>query len=239
MSRQDPRDDLELHTQWYAGPVDRLQLPPALCNRNSRFSTSWRGDRAQLIIRSREPDLSVLELTFDYSKRDPSDVVVDRRRGPKPATPTFDELYESYEKFGERTARWSEDQCGHKVGDGECWTLAAEAVKQAGALPAQNYVFGAVMLSQVDNQVVASSGPMLRGDIAQFSAAKFSSGNRRSETGEHHTAVITDVDNSVIHVVEQNVQGSPVQVGSYDLATMTSGRIDIYRPMSEAWVEPL
>lgn len=180
-----------------------------------------------------------MTLTFSYPTNNPSDVVVDRKKGPAPPEPSYDQLEDSQAQFGERVARWSEDQRGVRVGDGECWTLAAEAVKKAGAMPAQNYVFGAIILKQVDNEVVASAGPMMRGDVAQFTSAKFASRTRHSQTGPHHTAVITDVDNSIIHVVEQNVGGSPVQVGRYDLAEMTDGTIEIFRPMPESWLPPL
>lgn len=192
-----------------------------------------------MVVKAREPDLSVLTLTFSYPTNRPSEVTVDRQKGRAPPEPSYDELEESQERYGERVARWSEDQRGIRVGDGECWTLAAEAVKKAGAMPAQNYVFGAVILKQVDSEVVSSAGPMMRGDIAQFTSAKFASRTGRSETGPHHTAVVTDVDDSIIHVVEQNVGGSAVQPGRYDLAEMTSGTIEIYRPMPESWMEPL
>lgn len=47
-----------------------------------------------------------------------------------------------------------------------------------------------------------------------------------------HTTVVTGVEGSVIHVLEQNIGGSTVQEGRYDVQYLTVGRIELYRPVA-------
>lgn len=53
-----------------------------------------------------------------------------------------DQLRETGEIYGPRVVEFCEQHEGDLVGNGECWTLAAEALKAAGARPAHSYNFG-------------------------------------------------------------------------------------------------
>ena len=62
----------------------------------------------------------------------------------KEPPPPLDEgqLREAGEIYCPRVVEFCEQHEGDVVGDGECWTLAAEALKAAGARPARSYNFG-------------------------------------------------------------------------------------------------
>jgi hypothetical protein len=116
---------------------------------------------------------------------------------------------------------FAQSKLGQQVGNGECWTLANEALIAAGAKPANGYTFG---------QVVTQPVP---GDIIQFYNARFESNGSWHQMGSpHHTAIIEQVQGTRITMLHQNVNGiRTVQRMTLDLATKTSGSYTIYRPM--------
>jgi len=97
-------------------------------------------------------------------------------------------------------------QKGKQVGNGECWTLADEALGAAGAhRPGRDgyalYVYGRAL--QADEQI-------LPGDIVQFNDAKFV---KITETKESfvsmklHTGIVAKVDGTRIEMLNQNIRG--------------------------------
>jgi hypothetical protein len=112
---------------------------------------------------------------------------------------------------------------GKKVGDGECWALAAQALAYAGAAPPKGYVFG---------QVVPLTQAM-PGDILQFYNANFIGDGYWMIVGRpHHTAIVQSIDGYQIAVLNQNVNRvKKVQTSVIDMAEFISGTITVYRPI--------
>ena len=98
----------------------------------------------------------------------------------------------------------------------QCTELAEAALRHAGARGGNNYTWG----SEVSLQEA------MPGDIVQLQNAHF--GNKWSNGP--HTAIVTGVSGTTIHVLEQNIAGSAVQAGTYELRNMQSGTIKYYRP---------
>ena len=147
---------------------------------------------------------------------------------------------------------------GSQVGDGECWTLANNALKAVAAkcssrgqepcMASQSFIHGYLMYSFVPSAVrseaqgnVKNAG-VARGDVIQLYKAHFKYPGGEMWAGvPDHTAVITGVDSDgVLRVVEQNVGGKKrVQPGKYNLAQMVSGEVRIYRAVGESWIGKL
>ena len=122
---------------------------------------------------------------------------------------------------------YAETQLGNRVGNGECWTLAAQALISAGAMPARGYTFG---------RKLAQGEAVCPGDIIQFESAHFEGhdGARhwwRQLGSPHHTAVVRKVIRATRYeILEQNP--NPVASDTIDFATLKSGSYEIYRPQT-------
>lgn len=150
---------------------------------------------------------------------------------------------------------------GQQVGDGECWTLANEALLAIGAkassrgrepcMSSQSYVHGSLIYSYIPATSaypeprggVIEAG-VARGDILQLLTAHFKSRDGRSEKwagAPDHTAVVVGVGpNGVLDVVEQNIGGvRKVRQGSYDMSELVKGEVRIFRAVGESWVGKL
>jgi hypothetical protein len=110
---------------------------------------------------------------------------------------------------------------GEQVGDGECWTLAAEALKSARAKPAAGYTFG--------RELDPTELPM-PGDVIQFETVRLGG---LTLGLPNHTAVINRVlGPQRYELLHQNMFGSKlVRADTFDFSTMESGRIQIFRPV--------
>ena len=146
---------------------------------------------------------------------------------------------------------------GQQVGDGECWTLANQALLAVAAqcssrgiepcMSSQSYTHGHIVYSFVpakspypEPRGGTQEAGVTRGDIIQLLSAHFKSKDGRSEKwagAPDHTAVITEVDpNGVLKVVESNVGGvKRVQKGSYDMEELVKGEVRIFRAVGESW----
>jgi hypothetical protein len=112
---------------------------------------------------------------------------------------------------------------GRKVGNGECWTLANEAFKVAGARRPKGEV--RVWGRRLD---LKRESPQA-GDILECDRTRFSDG---SYVPTKHTAVIVGVHSStLVRVAEQNYGGKRVKERDLDLDGVRSGRIYVYRPL--------
>jgi hypothetical protein len=124
-----------------------------------------------------------------------------------------------------RVLRFAVERIGEQVGNGECWTLAADALVDAGGARPRGYTFGEeIPLSRV-----------VPGDILQFTSAKWElrtpAGRLRVETGPRHTAIVRRVDGSRILYLHQNWGGvRRVGEGELDTAALASGTVQAYRP---------
>jgi hypothetical protein len=113
---------------------------------------------------------------------------------------------------------------GHKVGNGECWTLANEAFKATGAqrTAGQLRVWG----RRLD---LRRESP-LPGDILECDRTRFADG---SYVPTQHTAVIVGVRAAtLVRISEQNFGNSKkVKERDLELSGLRGGNIYIYRPL--------
>ena len=122
------------------------------------------------------------------------------------------------------------DHRGKQVGNGECWTLAADALSHAGAArPGRNHV----PLGEFGRELTQGEA-LLPGDIVQFEHAKFVHKTKKAITNmsmEHHTAIVSEVDGTHITMLHQNYNGEK-SVGSVviNLADRTEGSVKFFRP---------
>ncbi len=118
---------------------------------------------------------------------------------------------------------------GKKVGHGECWDLAEQALDINQASWDHKYRYGI----QVDPEKEC----LYPGDIIQFEGVviKYRKGSRvYKETMEHHTAIIYELKaDKVIVLIHQNTafSGRKVGLSDLDMKTIVKGKIKIYRPV--------
>ncbi len=118
--------------------------------------------------------------------------------------------------------RFAVDRMGKQVGNGECWTLVAEALESAGAGRDGTYGFG---------RELGPRDPILPGDAIQFEKAVF----RGAGTLEapHHSALVHRVMSPTrMEMIEQNNQakGKIVAVQEIDLHELKEGTVQFFRP---------
>ena len=112
---------------------------------------------------------------------------------------------------------------GKKVGKGECWDLAKEALDASGATWTSPYVFG---------KELGKKDPILAGDIIQFEKVKIVYPDGSWKELPHHTAIIYKViAGTKLMIAEQNANGKRFVVFSeIDLSYVKKGKYTIYRP---------
>lgn len=134
--------------------------------------------------------------------------------------------------INQRVINWARGRMGQQVGRGECWDLADQALRNAGAHSSNttdagaDYVWGAAVR-------VTDATP---GDVLQFRdfsvfttttvSTKFADGAEEIETTEetlerpHHTALVdSNPGNGWISILEQNVPPNGRRVQRLRLAT--------------------
>lgn len=115
-----------------------------------------------------------------------------------------------------------------KVGTGECWDLAAEALKSVNASWNMPYNFGREINYKIE--------PVFPGDIIQFEGVQLNyiiDNKKYTEKMSHHTAIIFEVkNNSNFILAHQNngYSGKKVGLSPLELNTLTRGKIKIFRP---------
>jgi hypothetical protein len=117
---------------------------------------------------------------------------------------------------------------GKKVGRGECWDLAANALDKIEAKWDHDYAYG--------NPVDYKNGAcIMPGDIVQFENVKLihASGNTFfEESYMHHTAVVYEVGkNGKIKLAQQNTSehGKKVAIDPFEFSWVQQGTISVYR----------
>jgi len=114
-----------------------------------------------------------------------------------------------------------------KVGRGECWDLAAEALNASGAKWDGKLNFG---------RKLGEGEQIFPGDIIQFEGAKIKTqdGNvRYTQVLKHHTGIVYSMKGQrSFDMANQNTaeHGKKVAITFIDLDQLTSGKISIYRP---------
>jgi hypothetical protein len=127
-----------------------------------------------------------------------------------------------------RVANFAVEHLGKQIGNGECWTLAKEALVSAGAQAPRDYAFG---------RELQQGEPWLPGDIIQFTSCHFVDvqPHRRStfDLGSpNHTAIIHSMPNGKVVILQQNVNGDRhVQTQTLNFANMVGGSYKLFRPV--------
>jgi hypothetical protein len=133
---------------------------------------------------------------------------------------TTDSLATAGSALDAKIVEFAQNHIDQQVGNGECWTLAAEALKYADAEPPQLYVFGREVPT-----------PEVRpGHILQFESARFEGDGYFLVLGApNHTAIVTAVRGAKLTILHQNVNGSRVvQTGELNVDELVSGRMIVY-----------
>jgi len=118
--------------------------------------------------------------------------------------------------------QFAEQSLGKTIGNGQCWTLGAEALKAADARPPDMYVFG---------RELGPRESALPGDIIQFTSARFEGSHWWLLLGTpNHTAVIQKVESKTVYFILGQNPG-PVALKKIDFQYLKSGSYKIYRPL--------
>jgi hypothetical protein len=191
-------------------------------------------------------------LTWESS--DPTGTVEAKQRHySPPALLPSTELVKAYELYGDKIVQWCYARMGQQVGNGECWTLADEALKAVGeqtnppCMPSQSLVHGHIVYEHVHGHSPVWADDIIRaGDIVQWLSAKYERRERgrivygSSVGAPDHTAVVTKYSDGVILVLHQNTGGAKVvKTGEFRFAEMVGGEIRIYRPIWKNWAGEL
>jgi hypothetical protein len=153
--------------------------------------------------------------------------------------------------INEKVVEFAKTSLGQQVGNGECWTLANEALKAAGgkSSPAYtdrpnkgDYVWGelvyAVEVKDGKATETGSAAKIRPGDVVQFRGTKFAGrrpgGGTYTMSFGHHTAVVQTVsaDGKVVGVLHQNYAGKKtVTETTLTLNDIQGGWLRFYRPL--------
>lgn len=115
-----------------------------------------------------------------------------------------------------------------KVGTGQCWDLASQALTLVNATWDGAYKFG--------TPVDPKNDCIFPGDIIQFEGVVVEyekNGGKWREDMSHHTAIIYEVkEKDVFTLAHQNIGTSGKKVGltSLDLKNITKGKYQVFRP---------
>ena len=154
------------------------------------------------------------------------------------------------DEFNPKVLAFAKKSIGKQIGDGECATLAVEAMKEAGAKPLRDYkdspkegdyvwgelVYGLEIAPTLRTESTPVGTTVKPGDIIQFRDAKFSGkagGGTYSSEASHHTAVVVGAskDGKTLEVLQQNVNGKKtVAAATVKLNDLQSGWVKVYRP---------
>ncbi|MDI1354842.1 MAG: hypothetical protein PSX36_07985 [bacterium] len=121
-------------------------------------------------------------------------------------------------------------QISKKVGRGECWDLASEALNTVGATWDHQFSFG--------KELKKSEECIFPGDIIQFEGVElnYRRGNRIfHEDLAHHTAIIYEVNSKGNYVLAQqntDSHGRKVGLDPFEIQSVSKGIVKIFRPMN-------
>jgi hypothetical protein len=143
-----------------------------------------------------------------------------------------------------KVVQFCEDHLGQKVGNGECSTLAEEALHAggfkgiSGNKPEKgDYVWGHLVYTLDAGTSPTAEGKLEDiepGDVIQFRDAFFKSKGRTLSFG-HHTAVVRSVesDRQTLVILQQNFAGKTVKEGKLHLPSLKKGWIRVYQPVAK------
>jgi hypothetical protein len=154
--------------------------------------------------------------------------------------------------LNEKVLAFARSKVGEQLGNGECWTLANDAILSAGGRSSPAYrdfpdrgdhVWGDLVyaVTAKDGKLTddtTAGKKMAPGDIVQFRDARFEGprpgGGTYSMTAPHHTAVVAAVgaDGKTLGILHQNWSGKKtVAEATTALRDLKGGWVRVYRPL--------
>ena len=142
---------------------------------------------------------------------------------------------------------FAEGHLGTQVGDGQCTSLAIQALQSAGAQfdfgvwgSQANYVWGTPVLVALGHgrggsAAMGSYAAVEPGDVVQFCNADFS-GSGSAQMFPHHTAIIEAyLGNGKFSILQQNVNGDmTVQHAVINFSQLRTGTVWVYQPVAQS-----
>lgn len=135
--------------------------------------------------------------------------------------------------LNQKVLKFAEDHLGKPVGDGECWTLARDALRAAGArLPGYD---GTAKTTNVFGRRLKPDEKSLPGDVVWFEKVKMTHKDGRTAAMPFHAAIISKVEDGGLILLHQNYGAGENRrkVQRLDLIgyQKTEGEMSIYRPI--------
>ncbi|MCJ1378295.1 hypothetical protein MMC17_001392 [Xylographa soralifera] len=193
-----PQDfDLDLPSLWFTNSPPVFPVPsmkakgPTACSYSFRWESDSSGTMQKVLVASVRwlDDLSTTKIHVTWKDTDPLHTArAQQKHFPPPAPLSPAELDKAHRAYGSNIAAWAESSLGHTVGDGECWTLAQQALLdlaqtyrahgQEPPLVSQGLSHGYCILtlsagSPGDNAGLLQLADVRRGDILQMKNAHF------------------------------------------------------------------
>jgi hypothetical protein len=199
---------LDLNTTWFA-KIPPAFPPPSIIHaiggeRNLAYAMTYlRGCSPQCTVAIRNPnDLRTTIIHVTWNPSNPRDSAHATQRHIFPSAPSRTDLESYRRQYSENVGRWCENKLGRRLGNGDCWALARDALQAVGAMSSQQYIHGALIYENIAGRnKLREEAKISRGDIMQFSKAKFV---RRDGMGwqiagaPNHTAIVAKVDGEVL-----------------------------------------
>jgi hypothetical protein len=252
-----PNLDLQLSTGWFATTSGPMVLPKDLSglNYNTSYLYVTRGsDKSHTRnINLRLRDLAIISYAITWLNDNINNAKMEVTKFiPSPISnkiPTVDELVANQNRFGEYVASWSENKMGQKVGTGECWDLARDALlkgcgKHAFVSTYYHHGYPIILLQGSENGVSYVDGKspldeLRRGDILQYTSCIFKDKIRGSVStvgNPDHTSVVLENTGDKLIIAEQNINNLKiVKKTEICLQNLTQGIVVGYRPMPAGW----
>ena len=156
--------------------------------------------------------------------------------------------------LGAKVLKFSKDNVGKKVGDGECAALAMEALEAAGAKTTVDFGVSGAVGDYEWGTLVKDYADVRPGDIVQFrdvkivitTVTKVPGGGTRTSTASQsmaqHTAVVSaNAGKGRFEMLQQNAGAADdddkirktVRESDLDLSGKTEGKVWFYRPVKK------
>jgi hypothetical protein len=131
-----------------------------------------------------------------------------------------------HKDLNQKIVKFAAGHLGKRVGDGGCYALADQALKEAGAAPPTRLVWG---------QKLDARDPIHPGDVVQFTGVRIEQKDGRFYNLEEHTAIVYRVHGGrKITLIHQNFGNKPSELNVtttvIDLKDIKKGKVEIYHP---------
>jgi len=134
---------------------------------------------------------------------------------------------DSVPELNQKVLAFATSNLGKQVGNGECWTLADEALAAAGAQRPHQGGYGALEFGRE----LKPNESLLPGDVLQFTKTKLVSKSGSWVEMALHTAIVAGVKGTKVDVLHQNWSDQRrVTRFRFDLSELTEGKVQRFRP---------